>query len=63
MPEKFLTVKEVAALLRLTERTIYEMCKSGDLPAFRIRGGWRFKETLIMAWVDAQANVPIRAVR
>jgi excisionase family DNA binding protein len=37
----FLTVREVAALLEVSEDTIERACKSGDLPAIRLGRQWR----------------------
>jgi len=38
MPDEVLTIKEVAALLKLAEKTVYAMANAGELPAFKIRG-------------------------
>ena len=40
MSHQFLTVNEVAALVRRTPRTIYRWIERGLLPAHRIRSGW-----------------------
>lgn len=37
-----LTVKEVAAVLRVSPQTVYLMVKRGELPAFRVGSQWRF---------------------
>ena len=40
-------IKEASAYLRLTEKTVYGLVKSGELPALKIGGQWRFsKESL-----------------
>jgi len=37
-----LTIQEVAAMLRISERTIYAMAKQGRLPgAVKVGGSWR----------------------
>ncbi len=46
-----LTVREVAAYLRLHAVTVYRMAQSGDLPAFRVGRGWRFKRDQIEEWL------------
>lgn len=52
-----LTVREVAAYLRLHAVTVYRMAQSGDLPAFRLGRGWRFKRAQIEQWLsDRQTN-------
>jgi putative molybdopterin biosynthesis protein len=34
----FLTTKEVAELLRIKERTVYDLVKEGSIPASRVTG-------------------------
>jgi excisionase family DNA binding protein len=51
-----LTIKEVAALLKVGEKTIYSMAQSGELPAFKVRGQWRFSRRDIDAWIEKQKN-------
>lgn len=50
MPDEVLSIKEVAALLKLAEKTVYAMAH----PAFKIRGQWRIKRTEFEQWIDAQ---------
>jgi excisionase family DNA binding protein len=54
MPDEVLTIKEVAALLKLAEKTVYAMAAAGEIPAFKIRGQWRIKRTEFDQWMDAQ---------
>jgi excisionase family DNA binding protein len=54
MPDEVLTIKEVAALLKLAEKTVYAMAQIGEIPAFKIRGQWRIKRTEFDQWIDAQ---------
>lgn len=49
-----LTVKQVADLLAVNERTVYRMANSGELPAFRVAGSWRFLEEDIGNWIEQQ---------
>jgi excisionase family DNA binding protein len=39
-----MTLDEVAAYLKITSRTIYRMLEEGQIPAFKIRGAWRFRK-------------------
>ncbi len=52
-----LTVREVAAYLRLHAATVYRMAQSGDLPAFRVGRGWRFKREQIEQWLADRQTV------
>ncbi|MCA9312581.1 MAG: helix-turn-helix domain-containing protein [Phycisphaerales bacterium] len=54
MPDEVLTIKEVAALLKLAEKTVYAMANAGELPAFKIRGQWRIKRAELDRWIDEQ---------
>jgi excisionase family DNA binding protein len=54
MADEVLTIKEVAALLKLAEKTVYAMAQAGESPAFKIRGQWRIKRTELDQWIDAQ---------
>ena len=54
MPEEFLTLKDVAELLKLSEKTVYRMAKARDLPGFKAGGQWRFHRADIDRWAEEQ---------
>ena len=41
---RFLTVQEVAALMRVSSMTVYRLIKAGDLPAVRVGRSFRVSE-------------------
>ena len=47
-----LTTKELADLLRLNEKKIYQLVKEGSLPHVNIAGKWLFPEQHIRRWID-----------
>lgn len=49
MKTKLLTIKDVARILNIGERTVYNMVNDGRLPANKIGKMWRFNESDIMA--------------
>jgi len=49
---EFLTVKELADLLRLKERKIYDLAASGEVPCSRATGKLLFPSRDIRAWID-----------
>ena len=52
--EPVLTIKEVATLLKISERTVYAMAKEGRLPgAVKVGGSWRVMSAKLLAWLDA----------
>ncbi len=55
-----LTVKQVAELLNINERTVYRMVQQGELPGFRVANSWRFLEEDIRSWIDGQKSVALR---
>ena len=54
MSGPILTLPEVAVLLKVAEKTVYTMAQKGQIPAFKVRGQWRFKHDDIDAWIDEQ---------
>ena len=56
MPDEILTLPEVATLLKVAEKTVYTMAQKAQLPAFKVRGQWRFKRVDLDAWIDTQKD-------
>lgn len=56
MSDEVLTIKEVAALLKLAEKTVYSMAQRGELPAFKVRGQWRIRRLDFDSWMSQQAQ-------
>lgn len=48
----YLTTKELAALLRIKERKVYELASGGALPVSRVTGKLLFPRTMIEAWLQ-----------
>lgn len=51
---RFLTVNEVADLLRLSDMTVYRLIKKGELPAVRIGRSYRLREDDVDAYLAAR---------
>lgn len=54
--QEVMKVRDVAALLKVGEKTIYSMAQKGELPAFKVRGQWRFSRKDIDSWIEQQKN-------
>jgi excisionase family DNA binding protein len=54
MPDEILTLPEVALLLKVAEKTVYTMAQKAQLPAFKVRGQWRFKRDDLDCWIEQQ---------
>ena len=52
MSDEILTLKEVAAYLKLAEKTAYRRAAEGKLPGFKVGGSWRFKREDIQRWIE-----------
>lgn len=57
-PSPLMTTAEVAAHLRVKERTIYEMVARQAIPFTRATGKLLFPRRLIDAWIEAQTDLP-----
>lgn len=54
-----MTVREVAAYLRVHPTTIYRLLKQGQIPGFRIDTDWRFHIKAIEEWQSRMETRPI----
>ncbi len=48
---RFLTVAEVAAILRVSTMTVYRLIKAGELPTVRVGKSYRLREDDVDAYV------------
>ena len=46
-----LTTREVANILRVSDRTVQLLADKGELPAVRVGKRWRFTRGVIRKWV------------
>jgi len=49
-----LTIREVADLPKVNEKTVYRLARSKRLPGFKVAGSWRFKHSDIDVWIDQE---------
>lgn len=49
---RFLTVAEVAEMMRVSNMTVYRMVHSGDLPAVRFGRSFRIPESAVASAID-----------
>lgn len=56
LADEILTIQEIAALLKLADKTVYSMAQGGELPAFKVRGQWRVRRVDFEAWIERQAS-------
>jgi len=58
--DEIMTVEEVADLLRVSGRTVYEWANKGAIPCGKLGGAWRFKRSEVLKWVDANLQPRLR---
>ena len=51
IPEKLMTLEEIAEYLRLSVHTIYKMAQNGKIPALKAGKMWRFRKADIDEWL------------
>ena len=60
---RLLTLDEAAALLQVSKRTLHRMIKINELPAFKVGGQWRVRETQLRQWVELRESSGIARER
>lgn len=53
-PDEILTIDEVALYLKAGKRTVYRLAASGQLPAFKLGGTWRFRRAELDRWIASR---------
>ena len=51
---ELMTVEDVAAYLRVAERTIYDWAQKGDIPCGKLGASWRFRRSDIDNWLETK---------
>ncbi|HEY2765264.1 MAG TPA: helix-turn-helix domain-containing protein [Pseudonocardiaceae bacterium] len=51
-PVQFLTVAEVAAMMRVSKMTVYRLVHSGELPAVRVGRSFRVPEQAVHSYLE-----------
>jgi excisionase family DNA binding protein len=58
MTDRYLTVQEVADLVRCEHRVVRKAIHRGELEAAMIGGRWLVREDAVQAWFDARVQRP-----
>jgi excisionase family DNA binding protein len=56
MSDEILTIREVADLLRINEKTAYKLASAGRIPGFKVGGSWRFQREEIGNWIKRKVE-------
>ena len=57
---RLLTLTEAATLLQVSTRTLQRMIRNGKLPAFKVGGQWRLRETQLRQWVEDRETTLVK---
>ncbi|MGV2067027.1 SNF2-related protein [Agrobacterium sp. 22-226-1] len=55
MLENILTIREVADLLKINEKTVYKLAADAKIPGVKVGGSWRFDRATITRWIEKGA--------
>ena len=58
-----LTLAEVAAILQFSKRTLLKMIQEREVPAFKVGGQWRLRESQLRRWVEDKENLGEKGYR
>jgi len=58
MQHVLLTTEQVANYLKIDKFTVYRLVAQKKLPAFKVGNQWRFKRTLLEAWLRMNMSIP-----
>jgi excisionase family DNA binding protein len=53
---RYLTVAEVADVMRVSKMTVYRLVHAGDLPAIRFGRSFRVPESAVVAAIDSHIS-------
>lgn len=56
MTDEILTIREVAELLKINEKTAYKLASAGKIPGFKVGGSWRFQRQEIASWIKRKVE-------
>lgn len=60
MDQEFLTIDEVAKLLKLGRRTTYELARQGRIGGVaKVGGQWRFEKHALLEWLKQGGEAPV----
>ena len=54
---KFLTLAEAATILQVSKRTILRMIQKKDVPALKVGGQWRLRESQLKRWAEEKESL------
>ena len=56
---RYLTVEEVAGVMRVSKMTVYRLLHSGELPGVRVGRSFRVPQDALEAYLRSSSTVPL----
>jgi excisionase family DNA binding protein len=56
---RYLTVEEVAAVMRVSKMTVYRLLHAGELPGVRVGRSFRVPQDALDAYLRSSSTVPL----
>ena len=56
---RLLTLPEAAELLNVSTRTLQRMIRRSELPAFKVGGQWRVRESELARWIQGREDLSV----
>lgn len=53
---RLITLEAAAAILQVSKRTLLRMIQKREVPAFKVGGQWRIRESQFRKWVEYKEN-------
>ena len=60
-PREVMDIRQASEYLGISGDTLYRYASEGFIPAFKLGNRWRFKKTLLDAWMDEKSGVTQQA--
>ena len=57
MMREVMDIRQAAEYLGISGDTLYRYASEGFVPAFKLGNRWRFKKSLLDAWMDEKSGV------
>jgi excisionase family DNA binding protein len=57
VPREVMDIRQASEYLGISGDTLYRYASEGFIPAFKLGNRWRFKKSLLDAWMDEKSGV------
>jgi excisionase family DNA binding protein len=61
MVREVMDIRQASEYLGISGDTLYRYASEGFIPAFKLGNRWRFKKTLLDAWMEEKSGVKVSA--